>query len=61
VPNKFIREAWSHGKAITAIGSGSQVLKSAGFRADNTMGIFATVTAQVLDALSGPVRFLWRF
>ena len=65
MPDEFIREAWSHGKAIAAIGSGSQVLKSAGLSADNTMGIFvgdaATVTAQVLDALSGPVRFPWRF
>jgi hypothetical protein len=49
VPNEYIREAWSHGKAIAAIGSGRQALKSAGFSADNTMGIFAgdaaTVTA----------------
>jgi len=47
-----------HG-AMAAIGSGSQVLESAGFIADDTKGIFAgdavTVTAQVLDALSGPV------
>jgi hypothetical protein len=65
VPDKLIREAWSHGKAIAAIGSGSQVLKSVGFSADNAMGIFAgdagTVTAQLLDASSGPVRFPWRF
>jgi hypothetical protein len=65
VPDEFIREVWSHGIAIAAIGSGNQVLKSAGFTADNTMGIFAgdtvTVTAQVLDALSGSVKFLWRF
>jgi hypothetical protein len=44
---------------MAVIGSGSQVLESAGFIADDTKGIFAgdavTVTAQVLDALSGPV------
>ncbi len=65
VPEEFIREAYSHGKAIAAVGSGSQVLDMITISADATMGVFqgdaATVTSQVLKALSGPVRFPWRF
>lgn len=64
-PDEFIREAWSHGKAIGAFGNGSQVLSNAGITTNSSMGVYvgdaATVTTQVLNALSGPVRFPWRF
>ena len=62
---EFIREAWGHGKAIGAFGNGSQILGMAGYTADSALGIYqgdaAAVTTQVLDALSGPVRFPQRF
>ena len=65
-PDEFIREAWGHGKAIGVFGNGTQLLQSAGLAANGSLGIYqgddaAAVTAQVLDALSGPVRFPQRF
>lgn len=48
--DEFIREAWSHGKAIGAFGNGSQIITNAGLAANSSMGIFAgdaaTVTTQ---------------
>ena len=63
---QFILEAWSHGKAIGSIGaSGMAFLKSIGLTTNPAMGIFndnaAAVTDDLLDALSGPVRFPQRF
>jgi len=64
-PDEFIREAWSHGKAIGVFGNATQVLSNAGLSVNSTLGVYqgdaVTVTTQVLDALSGPVRFPWRF
>ena len=62
----FILEAYSHGKAIAALGSsGAQLLAGLGLSANATAGVYtgtaATVTGEVLAALSGPVRFPWRF
>lgn len=60
----FVMEAYSHGKAIGALGSsGSMILKSLGI--DGMAGVYsgaaAMVTREVLNALSGPVRFPQRF
>lgn len=62
----FVMEAYSHGKAIGALGSsGAGFLQGLGLGVDNTAGLFAgdpsQVTTSVLGALSGPVRFPWRF
>lgn len=60
---QFVMQAYGHGKAIGALGSdGEAVLMGMGVGGSNdTLGLFAgdagTVTADVLDALSGPVRF----
>ena len=60
----FVMDAYSHGKAIGALGSsGMNILKSLGIA--NMPGIYsggaASVTTDVLKALSGPVRFPQRF
>ena len=62
----FIMEAYSHGKAIGALGgSGTGFMQGLGLAVNASSGLFAgdpaQVTAYVLDALSGPVRFPWRF
>ena len=62
----FIMEAYSHGKAVGALGStGQAFLQGLGLGSDDTTGLYAgdpgDVTMSVLDALSGPVRFPWRF
>ena len=65
VPDAFINEAYSHGKAIAAIGNANTILSSLQIPNDLSLGIFegsaAAVTTQVLQALSGPVRFPQRF
>lgn len=64
---QFVMQAYGHGKAIGALGSdGEAVLMGMGVGGSNdTLGLFAgdagTVTTDVLDALSGPVRFPQRF
>lgn len=64
-PDQFVLEAWSHGKAIGAIGNSAQLLSSIGLTVSPASGIFndnaAVVTMELLDALSGPVRFPQRF
>jgi hypothetical protein len=60
----FVMDAYSHGKAIGALGSsGMSILKSLGIA--NMPGIYsggaASVTQDVLKALAGPVRFPQRF
>ncbi|KIW94096.1 uncharacterized protein Z519_05412 [Cladophialophora bantiana CBS 173.52] len=62
----FVMEAYSHGKAIVALGgSGAGILRSLGLNLDAGLGLFAgnpgQVTASVLSALSGPVKFPLRF
>lgn len=62
----FVMEAYQHGKALGALGSsGNGVLAGLGLTTDTTAGLFwgdaAQVTNDVLSALSGPVRFPWRF
>lgn len=62
----FVMEAYSHGKAIGALGSSGQVfLQGLGLGVNSTAGLYAgspeEVTTSVLNALSGPVRFPWRF
>lgn len=61
---QFVMEAYSHGKAIGALGSsGSAILKSLGI--SGAPGVYSgsasAVTMDVLTALSGPVRFPQRF
>ena len=56
----FVMEAYGHGKAIGALGtSANGILKSLGIA--GASGVYAgnagAVTKDVLDALSGPVRF----
>ena len=62
----FITEAYGHGKAIGALGSsGAGFLQGLGLDVNATAGLYAGeaggVTQDVLGALSGPVRFPWRF
>lgn len=61
----FLAEAYSHGKAIGAISSGSALLDCLRYRTDEITGIFSggarDVTTNLLTALSGPVRFPNRF
>lgn len=63
----FVMQAYGHGKAVGALGSsGEAVLMGMGVGGSNdTLGLFAgdaaTVTTDVLQALSGPVRFFQRF
>ena len=62
----FIQEAYSHGKAIGAIGTGAtQQLQAMNVDVDTSMGIYqgtaADVATAVLSALAGPVRFPQRF
>lgn len=62
----FIDEAYSHGKAIGALGSSGQgVLMGLGFPVDSSMGIYygdaSDVSMDVMEALMGPVRFPQRF
>ena len=64
--SQFVLQAWSHGKAIGAIGTGGmKVLNSMGLAVAPDLGIFndnaAASTSDLLDALSGPVRFPQRF
>jgi hypothetical protein len=64
--DQFVLEAWSHGKAIGAIGGGGMMfLSSIGLTVNPALGIFndnaAAVTGDLLDVLSGPVRFPQRF
>lgn len=60
---QFVVQAYGHGKAIGALGSdGEAVLMGMGVGGSNdSLGLFAgdagTVTTDVLNALSGPVRF----
>lgn len=59
----FVMQAYGHGKAIGALGTGGEgVLMGLGVGGMNeSLGLFAgdagTVTMDVLQALSGPVRF----
>ena len=62
----FVMEAYSHGKAIGALGSSGQaILQGLGQSVNETAGLYAgdpaQVTTSVLNALSGPVRFPMRF
>ena len=62
----FVMEAYSHGKAIGALGSsGMGFLQGMGLSANSSLGLYAgaadQVTMNVLSALSGPVRFPQRF
>lgn len=61
----FLREAYSHGKAIAAIGNADALFKTLGIQTDATLGIFrggaSSVAKNILAALSGPVRFPQRF
>ena len=62
---QFIQEAYGHGKAIAALGTGVETLKAIGVDVDSSMGVYqgaASAAANaVLNALSGPVRFPQRF
>ena len=62
----FVMEAYSHGKAIGALGSsGMGFLQGMGLSANSSLGLYAGAAGQVttddLSALSGPVRFPQRF
>ena len=61
----FLTEAYSHGKAIAAIGNAKSYLELLGLERESSLGIFngsaKTVATSVLDALAGPVRFPQRF
>jgi catalase len=62
----FVTEAYSHGKAIGALGSsGAAILRGLGLDFTPSLGLYsgdaAQVTRSVLDALRGPVRFPQRF
>ncbi len=62
----FVTEAYSHGKAIGALGSsGAAVLRGMGLDFTPGLGLYSgeagQVTRSVLDALRGPVRFPQRF
>jgi hypothetical protein len=62
----FVLEAWSHGKAIGAIGGGGvKSLESIGFTVDPVLDILndraAAVTGDLQDVQSGPIRFPQRF
>ena len=62
----FILSAYAHGKPIGALGSnGAALLQSLGLAANSSLGMFSgdaeSVTRDVLNALSGPVRFPQRF
>lgn len=61
----FLTEAYGHGKAIGAIGSLKASFDFLGLEDDLQPGLFQgsaeVVTASVLDALAGPVRFPQRF
>ena len=62
----FVTEAYSHGKAIGALGSGgAAVLRGLGLDFTPSLGLYSgdagQVTTSVLSALSGPVRFPQRF
>jgi catalase len=62
----FVLEAYSHGKAIGALGnSGQEIMRGLGLTVNAADGLYAGAAAQVtndvLAALSGPVRFPWRF
>ena len=62
----FVTEAYSHGKAIGALGSGGQAaLQSLGLSFTPSLGLYAgdptQVTNSVFNALRGPVRFPQRF
>lgn len=65
VPDEFLHEAYSHGKALGAVGNAAMGFQMIDLQADASMGIFegdaATVAMDMLQALSGPVRFPWRF
>ena len=59
---QFIQEAYGHGKAIATIGSdGVAMLKGMGIDVDASMGVYSggasDVAMDLLNALSGPVRF----
>ena len=63
---QFIQEAYGHGKAIATIGSdGVAMLKGMGIDVDASMGVYqgdaSNVAMDLLNALSGPVRFPQRF
>jgi catalase len=62
---EFLREAYSHGKAIGTIGTGRNIFDALGYKASGDLGIFeggaSTVALDILTALSGPVRFPQRF
>ena len=60
----FVLEAYGHGKAIGALGfSGEPILQYLGIAGEPGVysGNAGTVTMDVLNALSGPVRFPERF
>ena len=62
---EFLEEAYSHGKALGAIGGGSYFFNALGYQANDNLGIFegsaSDVASGILKALSGPVRFPQRF
>jgi catalase len=62
----FVKQAYSHGKAIGALGNGGiGVLDGLGFPTNSSMGVYSGATGQVatsvMEALMGPVRFFARF
>ncbi|KAJ9605449.1 hypothetical protein H2200_010106 [Cladophialophora chaetospira] len=62
----FVMEAYSHGKAIGALGSsGAAILRGMGLDFTPSLGLYSgdasQVTQNVLAALRGPVRFPQRF
>jgi catalase len=60
----FIEQAYSHGKAVGALGASGMVFLN-GLGISGQPGVYSgdagAVTTQVLNALSGPVRFPQRF
>ena len=62
---EFIREAYSHGKAIGALGESAKYVQEIGVKGGAPLGIYggqaAEVAKAVLNALAGPVRFPERF
>lgn len=62
----FIDQAFSHGKAIGALGSSAEgVLMGLGFPLNSSLGVYygdaGDVAMNVMEALMGPVRFPQRF
>ena len=62
---QFIQEAYGHGKAIAALGTGVATLQAISVEVDSSIGVYqgtaSSAVTDVLNALSGPVRFPQRF